>query len=202
MNRLRRKLDHFGIRNVRVMIEDAGTVALPEGSVDLIVSNLGINNFEKPEEVLRNCFRVARKGAKLFLTSNLVGHMAEFYEVFRDVLVELGFADRTSAFDAHINHRATVDSVTSQLTRAGFELLKVDKDSFHQRFADGTALLRHRLITSAFLPAWKSVVGAQAQEVVFAALESRLNQLAAQRGGISLTIPMACFEAQKPGATA
>ena len=104
-NRVGRKLAHRGLRNVILFEQDAATLVLPDASVDVIVSNLGINNFDDPPAVLRACFRLARPGATLLLTSNLVGHMAEFYDVYRATLIELGQHDRLPALDAHIQHR-------------------------------------------------------------------------------------------------
>ena len=77
-------------------MQDATTINLPDASVDLIVSNLGINNFDQPDAALRSCLR-REAGANLFLTTNLVGHMSEFYDVYRNVLLELGFTDRLAA---------------------------------------------------------------------------------------------------------
>jgi hypothetical protein len=37
-------------------------------------------------------------------------------------------------------------------------------------------------------------------ERTFAVLEQKLNTVAAERGELALTVPMACVEAQKPGA--
>src|SRR5262249_23638094 len=111
MKRLARKLGHLGIRNVRTLVQDVVTIAVPDASVDLMVSKLGINNFGDPEAALHACFRVLKPGGSLFLTTNLVGHMAEFYDAYRSVLVELGFSDRLAALDAHVNARATVNSV-------------------------------------------------------------------------------------------
>lgn len=196
--RLRRKLEYLGLDNVRVLATDAARMDLPSESVDVIVSNLGINNFDDVEEVLRECFRVAKPGAVLTLTTNLVGHMGEFYEVFRETLVESGRRDRLEALEAHIRHRATVESVTEQFHRAGFERRAVVTGSFPMRFADGSSMFRHRLIRLGFLPAWKAVVAPEDVEPTFAALERKLNDLAARRGELALTVPMACVEARKP----
>jgi hypothetical protein len=35
-------------------------------------------------------------------------------------------------------------------------------------------------------------------ETIFAALERKLNEISTVRGGLALTIPMACFDAHKP----
>jgi arsenite methyltransferase len=198
MMRLIRKLDHLGIHNVQTILQDAATIDLPDASVDLIVSNLGLNNFDNPQAALQSCFRVAKPGANLYLTTNLVGHMREFYEAYRCVLVELGFTGQLAALDAHISHRATVDSVTALLEREGFQFVEADTRSFRERFVDGSSLLRHYFIRLGFVPGWKSIAPEGSVEQTFAALEHRLNTMAAQRGEPSLTIPAACIQACKP----
>ncbi len=198
MRRLLRKVDHLGLRNVRTLVQDAAMIDLPEDSVDLIVSNLGINNFDHAEAVLRTCFRVARPGARLILTTNLFGHMSEFYDVYRSVLVELGFAERLATLDAHIQRRATVSSIRTLLEGAGFQFAEAVTSSFRERFVDGSALLRHFFIRLGFVPGWKSIAPEGAVEQTFAALEHRLNALAAQHGELSLTIPAACIQVCKP----
>jgi ubiquinone/menaquinone biosynthesis C-methylase UbiE len=197
MTRLNRKLAHWGIQNVRTVVQDVATIDLPDSSVDLIVSNLGINNFDNPEAALRSCFRVAKPGANLFLTTNLVGHMGEFYEAYRSVLADLGFTGQLAALDAHISHRATVDSVRTLLEREGFKFVEAVTRSFRERFVDGSSLLRHYFIRLGFVPDWKSVAPEEAVEATFAALERRLNVMAAERGELSLTIPAACIQACK-----
>jgi arsenite methyltransferase len=197
MKRLSRKLDHLGLRNVRTLVQDAATIDLPDTSVDLIVSNLGINNFDNAEAVLQTCFRVARPGASLVLTTNLVGHMSEFYEAYRNVLVELGFADQLTALDAHISRRATVTSVRTLLERAGFKFMEAVTRSFRERFVDGSSLLRHHFIRLGFVPGWKAIAPEGSVEKTFTALEHCLNTIAAQHGELSLTIPAACIQARK-----
>lgn len=197
VTRLRRKLEYSGIGNVQTIVQDVSALDLPPESVDLIVSNLGISNFDRPEDALRSCYRVAKPGARLFLTTNLVGHMSEFYDTYRSVLLQLGFTDRLAVLDAHVNHRATLESTRSLLVRAGFESIEAVAWSFQERFVDGSALLRHHFIRLGFLPAWKSVAPDGAIETTFRALEQRLNSIAAERGELSLTIPGACVCACK-----
>jgi ubiquinone/menaquinone biosynthesis C-methylase UbiE len=197
MARLARKISHVGLENIRLIEQDAALLDLPDGSVDVVVSNLGLNNFENAQEVLRTCFRVSRPGGRLLLTTNLVGHMNEFYDVYRATLIELGRRDRLEALEAHVAHRGTVDSVGRLLNGAGFEVLETTTESFRMRFADGTSLLRHYFVRLGFLPGWKSVVAAHEIEKTFDALERNLNARAAEKGELALTIPIACVEARK-----
>src|SRR5262249_25573434 len=136
MARLRRKVEYLGLGNVRLIEADAAQLDLPASSVDVVVSNLGINNFANADAVLGMCAHVLRPGGKLFLTTNLVGHMSELYDVYRATLIELGLRDHLSALDTHIAHRATIESVTAMLARAGLKVTEVVTDTFTMRFAD------------------------------------------------------------------
>jgi len=190
--RLRRKLVQAGVTNVHVVEADASALDLPADSVDLVVSNLGINNFENASLVLAECFRVLKPGGRLFLSTNLVGHMAELYDAYRDVLLELGRVDRVDVLDAHVARRATVEKVEAQLTTAGFVPGDIATDSFRIRFASGAALLRHYFVRFAFLPGWAEIAGADLAEEALGRLAARL------AGEVTLTIPMACVEGVKP----
>lgn len=199
MRRLRRKIEFLGLRNVVLHEQDAAILELPAASVDVVVSNLGVNNFDNAGAVLRTCFRLARPGARLLLTTNLRGHMAELYEVYRSTLLELGQADRLAALEAHVAHRGTPETVTRMLAGAGFETKEVSTESFRMKFADGSSLLRHHFIRLGFLPGWTSIPAPGSVERTFAVLERNLDSLAKDRGELALTVPMACVEARKPG---
>jgi ubiquinone/menaquinone biosynthesis C-methylase UbiE len=200
MERLRRKVEQRQLTNVLLLERDAATIDLPKASVDVIVSNLGVNNFEDPGTVLQVCSRLAKPNATFLLTTNLVGHMAEFYEVYRKVLVQTGQHNRIAALEAHINHRATRDSVGSLLQSAGFKVSDIVTDSFRWRFADGSALLRHYFIRLGFIQEWKEIAVVELVQETFERLEQELNAVAKKRGELVLTIPMACFEARKQSA--
>jgi SAM-dependent methyltransferase len=183
MDVLRRKVAYLGLTNVELLVADAAALDLPSESVDLVVSNLGVNNFPNAATVLTQCHRVLRPGGRLLLSTNLVGHMAEFYDVLREVLADPG------PLDAHINHRATVDGSLGLLRAAGFTASVASTGSFAMRFADGSALFEHYFIRLGFLEGWQSIASPED----LAAVEAELNR----RGEVSLTIPMACFEAVK-----
>lgn len=196
LNRARRKAQIWGVRNVSVVPADAAALPLPDASVDLIVSNLGINNIADIGVVLRECRRVARPEATLALTTNLAGHMREFYAIFTDLLRRDHDTAALQRLEAHIAHRATVSGLTAQLWRAGFTVGRVVEDEVMLRFADGTALLQHSFIKLAFLPAWLEVVESHQQRSTFEQLEAALNDLAAAHGELPLTIPCAYIEAK------
>jgi len=197
LKRLWFKRGMWNIQNAYVVEGSAEAMPFPDWNFDLIVSNLGVNNFDNPRVALAECGRVARPGARLALTTNLQGHMAEFYRVFESILQDLGDAKALEALEKHVHHRLTVERVTEFLLHSGFRLVKVHEEPASMRFVDGSALLRHYFIKLGFLDAWKEVVVDRAQAAVFTRLEAGLNRLAEERGELSLTIPMAYIEAER-----
>jgi precorrin-6B methylase 2 len=193
--RLRRKLAYLGVANVRVLEQDAAALDLPQGTVDLVVSNLGVNNFDNAGAVLAACRRALRSSGRLLLTTNLVGHAQELYDAYRATLDELGLAARVPALDAHIAHRATVASTRALLEANGFAVRDVVTASFRMRFANGTALFAHHFMRLGFVPGWIDVAGAADAPRVIARLVERLDARAAHEGGLALTVPMALVEA-------
>jgi SAM-dependent methyltransferase len=159
---------------------------------DLIVSNLGVNNFDDRAAAIRECRRVARTGATLALMTNLQGHMKVFYDLFAELLA--GDNEAQQRLRAHVEHRATVANVRELLESGGFTVTRVVEREGVMRFADGTALFNHHFVKLGFLDGWTKVVPGN-ERAVFARLRDALNEHAAQRGELRLTIPMAYIEA-------
>lgn len=195
IERARQKAAGWNIPNVVLLPGDAAALPLPDQHLDLIVSNLGINNFVDPAAVLQECRRVARPGATLALTTNLQGHMQEFYAIFAAVVQDLGKHAAQERLATHIAHRTTIDRLTAQLAAARFPVTRVVEETAVWRFADGSACLRHGFIKLGFLDGWRGVLQPEEEPEVFRALEAALNAYAAQQGELRLTIPMAYVEA-------
>jgi SAM-dependent methyltransferase len=178
-----------------ITLHEASASAMPfaDATFDLIVSNLGVNNFDDRTAAIRECRRVARNGAILALTTNLQDHMKEFYEVFEQVL-ETEESDMRGRLRAHIEHRATIANVRELLESGGFTVTRVVERESKMRFANGTALFNHHFIKLGFLDSWKRVLPGK-EHAVFGHLRDALNDLAARQGELRLTIPMAYIEA-------
>ena len=87
--RAKQKIKDYDITNVNIIESSAESLSFNDNSIDLIVSNLGINNFENPTTVFKECNRVLKKNGKLVLTTNLTGHWKEFYSIFYSTLKQL-----------------------------------------------------------------------------------------------------------------
>ncbi|HSB64375.1 MAG TPA: methyltransferase domain-containing protein [Thermoanaerobaculia bacterium] len=195
LDRARFKARVRRIGNVEFVRSDVASLPFPDSHFDLIVSNLGINNFAEPERAVRECRRVIRPDGRFALATNLKGHMAEFYDAFEATLADTGDGEALEALEKHIAHRATPEKLAALFAGAGFRLTRVETASVSMRFADGSALLRHYFIKLGFLDGWKSVVREDRRAEVIARLEERLNARSSLGAGLQLTIPLAYVEA-------
>jgi arsenite methyltransferase len=190
--RARRKATIWGVHNVTFIEGDASAIPFPASCFDLIVSNLGLNNFADAAAVLAECRRVARPGAHIALATNLQGTMAEFYAIFRTVLD----ASAATSLDAHIAHRATIPGTFLLLQQVGFEVLRTVQESMAIRFANGTAFLRHSFIRIGFMREWRGLIPQSEWAEMFERLRAALDNHAAKHGGLELSVPIAYVEAQ------
>lgn len=192
LKRAAEKIASRGTPNVT--LHEGSAVAMPfaDATFDLIVSNLGVNNFDDRAAAIRECRRVAKPAATLALTTNLQGHMREFYAVFGEVLRD--DSEASKRLRDHVEHRATVANVRELLETGGFEVTRVVERESVMRFSNGTALLNHYFIKLGFLDAWKKVVAGN-ERGVFARLRDALDDLATRNGELRLTVPMAYVEA-------
>jgi arsenite methyltransferase len=197
LDRAQFKLDAYGLTNVKLLKIDGNSLPFPDAHFDLIVSNLGVNNFDNPQAMLAECARVAKPNARIVITTNIVGHMQEFYEVYRAVLQDFGNAEYLERLDANIAHRGTRASHVQLIESGGFHISKVIEDSFAFRYLDGSAFLRHWFVRLGFLEAWQKVVDKADERAIFTDLEARLNTLAQEHSELKLTIPMLYVEAQR-----
>jgi ubiquinone/menaquinone biosynthesis C-methylase UbiE len=197
LHRARAKLRVYDLPNVGIVAADGARMPFRDGEFDLIVSNLGINNFSEPPAVFSECFRVAKPGARIALTTNLKGHMREFYEVFKETLRDLRNPEYLERLNANEGHRGTKESVRGLLEGSGFVVTRVIEESFHLRYLDGSALLNHSLTKFGFLDGWRAVVGPGDEREIFQKVEKRLNEIAARNSELVMTIPALYVEGEK-----
>jgi arsenite methyltransferase len=194
MERTAAKIAAWNLPNVELILSPAHNIPLGDGSVDLITSNLGLNNFEDVAAVLAECKRLLSAHGRLCLSTNLRGTFAEFYTAFQEAVD--GDASLLEAIASHEGHRHTVESLEELLHAHGFLVENVVKDVAAYTYANGTAFLNDYFTVMGFLPGWKGVVPEGQWEAVFGRVEEILNARAGQAGRLRLTVPIVYLEAR------
>ena len=196
--RTRKKIDLYKIVNVELIDGVAESIPLPDQSLDLIVSNNGINNVNDLSRVLSECSRIARPGAQFLASMNLDTTMTEFYQVMESVLYENNMAAEIKKMKEHIYaKRKPLNEVTSMLESNQFKIVRVYEDQFDYRFINGTAMLEYHFIRLAFLDSWKNIIPPEGQNRIFELIEDSLNNLAEKKGEVKLSVPFAVIDCKK-----
>jgi arsenite methyltransferase len=193
LERARRKLGVHGLTNVDIVKADVTSIPFPDAHFDLVVSNIGINNFQDPPAALAECRRVAKPGARLVLTTNVQGHFSALYTLLDEILGQAGLEACRDALHHEEKHRLSAHIVANLLIDSGFTVSRTFEQDFRICFADGSAMLRHSLVKW-FLDGWRQAVGAEQERQVFNALEQGLNAVAARNGCVEMTVPMLYVE--------
>lgn len=198
INRTKKKIALYGIRNVKIIKGQAESIPLDNQSIDLIVSNNGLNNVTDQEQSLSECSRITKAGGQLVQTVNLNNSMATFYDILEKVLKSKGLDKTVDAMYQHIDQkRKPLDKLTEQLEQHGFKLNEITEHEFAYRFVDGTSMLNHYFIRLAFLAEWTKLIAESRQTEIFKDVEQQMNAEAQQNGEFKLNIPFVVIDSQK-----
>lgn len=195
--RAAQKILNYGYNNIELIESSAEKLPFANGSIDMVVSNLGINNFENPTVVFAECYRVLKAGGQLALTTNLTGHWKEFYEVFYKTLQQLGKEQLIPVLQKDEEHRGTPETVAALFTGCGLNATKQIVENFEIKFVDGTAFLNHHFVKVGWLTTWLTLFPKEELVELFGTLEQNLNEYAKANNGLSLTVPMLYMEGVK-----
>lgn len=192
------KLNHYKINNVEIIEGVAEKIPLPDNSIDLIISNNGINNVNDINQTMREVNRIAKPGAQFVFTFNTDKTMIEFYSALESVLTEMNLSDEVEKMKNHIyEKRRPVEEIVTLLSENNFIVNELNHVEFHYTYADGTTMFNHFLIRLAFIDSWKKLIPDKLQEPVFREIEERLNNIAMERGSLKLTVPFALIDAAR-----
>lgn len=197
IDRANRKKEQYRIKNVELIHGAGENMPFNKDEIDIVVSNLGINNFENADEVIKECFRILKPKGKLIFTTNLLGHFDEFYSIFLEVLSDLKLKDEIKMLNEHIKKRHCLENISMLMKINKFSIRKIIKDNYTMRFIDGSSFFNHYFIKLAFLPGWKEIIEEENWNSVFSNLENRLNSVSSEKGEIEFNVPMAYIECEK-----
>jgi arsenite methyltransferase len=195
VDRAQKKIQFYGIKNVEIIRGVAENIPLNDNSIDLIVSNNGLNNVNDLNQSLSECARIMKSGGQFIQTMNLNNTMIEFYLVMERVLKDMALNHCLDLMREHIyKKRKPLNEYTDLIKKHGFLLKSVIHDQFDYKFVDGTTMLNHYFIRFAFMDGWKSVIPLDKQADVFKTIEDILNKQSQRDGILKLSVPFVVID--------
>jgi arsenite methyltransferase len=197
-DRVQKKISYYGITNIILFKGEAESIPLKSKSIDLIVSNNGINNVRNIKRVIKECSRIIKPGGQFVMTLNLDRTLIEFYTLLEKILHEMQLFKNIEEMHKHIySKRRPLEEITELLTENDFAIKNQQFDSFRYKFASGTAFFNHYFIRLAFMGSWIDIIPPEKTNQIFDTLESTLNTQAAKNLAISMTIPFVTINVMK-----
>lgn len=196
--RVKQKINFYGIKNVKLIKGEAENIPLKSNSVDLIVSNNGINNVSDIEKVFDECNRISKKGAQFIASINLNRTFHEFYDSFIESLRKFDMEEEIKSIYAHI-YKKRKPSITFQryFTENGFQIECKDRKEFTMIFADEKAFFNHSLIKIGFLPSWEELLNESDRDKIFSNIRYLLKKESKKSGYLKMTVPNLIVTATK-----
>jgi ubiquinone/menaquinone biosynthesis C-methylase UbiE len=193
-----RKIQDLSITNIQLIEGMAEEIPLGDRTIDLIVSNNGINNVSDINKVLGQCARAIKPGGQFVLSMNLNKTMHEFYDQMQQVLMEFRMYKEIDLMKSHIyEKRRPLKEIIDMLQDHGFEITGLEQDEFSYQFADAAALFSHHFIRTAFMPSWMKLLPEDKAEEIFEIIKFRLDEQAREAGFLKLSVPFAVINAVK-----
>ncbi len=157
----RNKVEEMGAKNVFFRTESAvPKLSFTDDVYDIVLCNLGLGDFEKPEAALVDFARVTRPGGEVRCTLPLAGSYQEFYDIYREVLIK---HDKHETLEKLQDHLATslidIDRCYEWMATAGLEEATVEVDEFTMLFRSSREFFFAPVIEFGLLSEWKQLAG-------------------------------------------
>lgn len=174
----REKIGH--LENVFFKTE-SGIPSLPfaDDVYDVLVCNLGLNDFEFPHQALFEFTRVVKPKGTLLATLSMEGTFKEFYEIFEEVLEEHGHPKNLEKLRSHLKKSYPSQTDCQKWLDASLiEEPEIHKREFTLTFGNAKDFFLAPYVRYSFLEEWKRIAGHGKQlQDVFESLKNRIETL-------------------------
>lgn len=185
MDRARKKIDRLELSNIKLINKKASNVSIADNTIDLVCSNLGVNNFENKIQIFQNVSKMLKVNGHFCLTTNDHTTFNELFKFFEKAIVELGI--NPSPFKEYINSRSCSSELIEQIKNFDFELSKEVFDSAHLRFVSSHAVFNHSLIRTAFITTWQRIIPKNKWDSFIALIIRDIDDVISRNGEFRLT---------------
>lgn len=194
IKKAKEKINVLGLKNIQIIEQSASSLPFDANQIDLITSNLGINNFEEKEKVIKECHRVLKRGGSISITTNPIGTFNEIFNLFELIFDKMGLHKSSIQLETYLKSRSTKEATIDLFKQHGLSCIKSKERNAIIRFANATAVLDHSLIRIGFIEGWESLIPIEHRDTFFKELENQIQQIIDQNNEFVLSIPILYLE--------
>jgi len=188
--RINQKIKFYGLKNVKLIKGAAENIPLKNNSIDLIVSNNGINNVSDIEKVFKECERISKKGSQFVASINLNRTFEEFYDAFKDSLRKFNMLKELENVYKHIyEKRKPTATFQRYFLNNGFKVTNSVRKVFTIKYSDEDAFFNHSLIKIGFMSSWEHIINKKDRKRVFDDVIKSLQKITKESGHLEMTVP-------------
>jgi ubiquinone/menaquinone biosynthesis C-methylase UbiE len=194
IQRTKEKIRVLELENIKILSGSAEEIPLDDDSIDIICSNLGVNNFEQFQQVLQEVHRVLKPDGSFCFTTNDNRTFQQLYDVFTCAMEELGLD--SSLVRIQQAHRKTSNKLIEEIQAHGFVLHEQSEKLTSLRFMSGQAVFDHALIRCEFRSAWDQFKRDDKRDLFYDLCETKINKIVFEKGLFEMDIPIIylCFK--------
>ena len=199
----RTKIEEMGAKNVFFRTESAAPkLSFADDVYDLVVCNLGLSDFARPETALVDFARVTRPGGEVRCTLPLLGTFQEFLDIYQEVLIK---HDKHETLAALQDHVATtfwdVEQCYEWMETAGLENATVEVDEFTMLFRSSREFFFAPVMEFGPISEWKRIAGkGQEMQDIFWYIKEAIDAYYSGRA-FEVTVRAGLIKGQVPIAT-
>ena len=131
-----------------------------DGVYDLVVCNAAVHKMEDPAKAVRELGRVTREGGEVRVTIPVEGSFAEFFDIYREVLVKHDKHETAQRLRQHIeDNYPSIEVCERWLRDAGLDDVSVEVEEFTLLFRSSREFFFAPVIEFGPLAEWKAIAG-------------------------------------------
>ena len=197
IKRTKEKIEVLELENIEIIEESASEIKLANNTIDLVTSNLGVNNFEDREKVYSEIYRILRDGGVLSITTNPIGTFEQLFDLFQIIMKEMKLENSIDKLTTYVNNRKTENQIIEEIESHKLGYVKSINEKTKVRFVDPLSLLNHSLIRAGFKTGWDELIEEKDRKYFYAELLSKIERVILKNGEFQIDIPLLYLEFKK-----
>lgn len=156
----RKKAGELGGKRIFFRTESAAPrLSFANDVYDAVLCNLGLTELPSPRKSIKDFARVTKPGGKVICTIPLAGTWAEFFDIYREVLVKHDKHETLARLDRYMSAFPKAEELEEWFVDAGLSETSVEVEEFALLFRSSREFFFAPVIEYGPLAMWKEIAG-------------------------------------------